>query len=94
MTKRTAFLSAAILSLVLSFTSAAFAAPEAQPEMRAALAHLQEAKKALESASHDKGGHRAKAVALVNQAIRQVEAGIAFDDTHTSGAEKKMERKH
>jgi hypothetical protein len=94
MTKRSAVLSAVILSLVLGVSSTAFAAPEAQPEMRAALEHLREAKKALEAASHDKGGHRAKAIVAVNQAIRHVEEGIAFDDTHTSGAEKKMDKKH
>jgi len=83
-------LSAAILGMVLSVVPAAFA--EAQPEMNAALEHLKEAKKALESASHDKGGHRAKAIASVNQAIKQVEEGIAFDNTHESGKEKKMEK--
>ena len=48
-----------------------------QPNMRAALAHLREAKAALQRAEHDKGGHRARAIEIVNHAIAEVEAGIA-----------------
>ena len=97
MKRATAVFSAAILSLVLSISSAAFAAsapepapkPENQPEMNSALEHLREAKRALESASHDKGGHRVKALSLVDQAIAQVEQGIQYDNTHPSPGEKK-----
>jgi hypothetical protein len=55
---------------------------EAQPDMAAALQHLSEAKQNLESASHDKGGHRAKALQLVNQAIAETQAGIQYDNRH------------
>jgi hypothetical protein len=48
-----------------------------QPNMRAALAHLREAKAALQRAEHNKGGHRTRAIEIVNQAIAEVEAGIA-----------------
>ena len=48
-----------------------------QPNMRAALAHLREAKGALERAEHNKGGHRARAIETINRAIVEVEAGIA-----------------
>ena len=48
-----------------------------QPNMRAALVHLREAKAALQRAEHNKGGHRGKAVELINRAIAEVEAGIA-----------------
>jgi DNA-binding FadR family transcriptional regulator len=96
MKRTTAVFSAAFLSLVLSLSSAAFAAPaptpEAQPEMTAALEHLREAKKALESASHDKGGHRVKAIAAVNEAIRHVQEGIQYDNAHSSAAEKKEDK--
>ena len=54
---------------------------EAQPEMTATLQHLREAQKNLESATHDKGGHRATALQLVNQAIAEVEVGIQYDNT-------------
>lgn len=61
---------------------------EAQPHMRAALEHLQQAQRELEAASHDKGGHRARAVSLVKQAIVQVNEGIQYDNTHTTGSER------
>jgi hypothetical protein len=48
-----------------------------QPHMQSALAALQTAKAELQSAEHDKGGHRAKAVGFVNSAIAEVQAGIA-----------------
>jgi len=53
-----------------------------QPHMQAALEHLREAKGELERADVDKGGHRARAIVLVNDAIAQVEKGIAFDRRH------------
>jgi hypothetical protein len=85
---------ALFLSLALAVCSSIFAAqppapaPEAQPEMTAALEHLRAAKQSLESASHDKGGHRAKAIRLVNDAIAQVEQGIQYDNAHREHGEK------
>jgi len=57
-------------------------ASAAQPHMRAALEHLRQAKASLERADADKGGHRAKAIELVNGAIAQVEEGMAYDRRH------------
>lgn len=48
-----------------------------QPNMKAALDHLQNAKRNLQSASADKGGHRQNAIDLVNRAIDEVNRGIA-----------------
>jgi hypothetical protein len=53
-----------------------------QPEMHAALDHLKQAKENLEKGAHDKGGHRARALELVNQAIAEVNQGIAYDQSH------------
>jgi hypothetical protein len=53
-----------------------------QPHMQAALEHLRAAKVELEAATPDKGGHRAKAITLTNDAIAQVERGIAYDRHH------------
>ena len=53
-----------------------------QPHMEAALEALRKAKTQLEEATPDKGGHRAKAIKHVNQAIGEVEAGIRFDRRH------------
>jgi hypothetical protein len=55
---------------------------EAQPEMTAAIQNLREAQRNLESATANKGGHRATAMQLINQAIAEVEAGIQYDNTH------------
>src|SRR5258705_12234179 len=48
-----------------------------QPHMRAALENLRSASNNLERATSDKGGHRVKAIDLVNRAIEEVNAGIA-----------------
>jgi hypothetical protein len=53
-----------------------------QPHMASALDHLREAKRDLEKADNDKGGHRASALRLVNDAIRQVEQGMKYDRRH------------
>jgi hypothetical protein len=49
----------------------------AQPHMQNALGDLQAARSELQVAIPDKGGHRVAALSLVNQAITQVQAGIA-----------------
>jgi hypothetical protein len=66
------------------------AAPD-QPFMRAARADLQTAKNQLQQATRDKGGHRAKAMTLVNQAIAQVNQGIAYDRRHNHASALKVE---
>jgi len=64
------------VALVAGLTIGAWA--ERQPHMRGALEHLQKAKVQLEKAEHNKGGHRAAALSLVEQAISEVKQGIAF----------------
>ncbi|WP_341989996.1 hypothetical protein [Azorhizobium sp. AG788] len=49
-----------------------------QPFMEAALASLRAARANLIQAEPNKGGHRDRAIELVNGAIAQTEAGIAF----------------
>ena len=53
-----------------------------QPHMEAALEALKTADRELKEALPDKGGHRAKAISLVKQAIVQVERGISFAAKH------------
>jgi hypothetical protein len=67
---------------------------EEQPHMREALEHLKAAQAELAKASHDKGGHRARAQQLVTQAIQQVEQGMKYDQTHESRKEEKREKEH
>jgi hypothetical protein len=67
---------AAVMLLVLTFFAGrASAVP--QPNMEAALGHLEQAKAMLEKAEHNKGGFRVKALEHTNQAIAAVRDGIA-----------------
>ena len=49
-----------------------------QPYMDNALRHLREAREELQRAEPNKGGHRERALELVDRAIAQVEEGIRF----------------
>jgi hypothetical protein len=53
-----------------------------EPHMSAALGHLQQAKEELQRATPNKGGHREKAMELVNQAIQQVQEGEQYFEQH------------
>jgi hypothetical protein len=57
-------------------------APGGQPKMQEALAQLQIAKENLLKAKPNKGGHRERALELVNQAINQVQQGEAYSARH------------
>lgn len=49
-----------------------------QPHMRRALEHLRAARAELQSAEHNKGGWRERAVINVDKAIADTEKGMAF----------------
>ncbi|WP_205648416.1 hypothetical protein [Acuticoccus kandeliae] len=49
-----------------------------QGHMEAALDHLQKASDQLRAATPNKGGHRTKAITLINEAMAEVKAGIRF----------------
>jgi hypothetical protein len=53
-----------------------------QPHMAAALDELRAARGELEAAEADKGGHRVRAIELVDDAIEQVRRGIDYAATH------------
>jgi len=73
---------ALFLTLVVATGFVAGRATADQPHMHAALEHLRQARASLDKATPDKGGHREAAIKLVNDAIAQVEAGMAFDRRH------------
>ena len=54
----------------------------AQPHMEATLGLLQNARSELTAATPNKGGHRERALALIDQTIDQVREGITFAATH------------
>jgi hypothetical protein len=68
--------------LFATTTVLGLAAADPQPVMRDALTNLRQAANGLEHASRDKGGHREKALEYTRAAIREVEAGIRFDNRH------------
>ena len=50
----------------------------AQPHMSETIAILQSARSELAAATPNKGGHRERALGLIDQAISEVRAGMAF----------------
>lgn len=80
--KVTSFALIALCAVILGRDAVDTVAADPQPRMQEALGHLQAAKASLEAATHDKGGHRVKAIALTKKAIAQVEAGIKYDNKH------------
>jgi hypothetical protein len=53
-----------------------------QPQMESALHNLEQAETDLRQATHDKGGHRDRALELVQRAEQQVREGMRFDNRH------------
>lgn len=71
-----------MLAVATVLTGIAGLAQADQPHMRDALESLKQARSSVEAATADKGGHRGKAVDLIDQAIKEVMAGIEFDEAH------------
>lgn len=74
------FLTIAVLAAALAGGYAAGVSSADQPNMQAALDNLDAARTDLDRATHNKGGHRAEALRLVNLAIAEVKAGIEAGD--------------
>ncbi|MCW5772187.1 MAG: hypothetical protein KIT16_11170 [Rhodospirillaceae bacterium] len=55
---------------------------EYQPQMQRARHNLLQARNNLRHASRDKGGHRVRAMRLIEQALREVQRGIRYDSRH------------
>jgi len=60
----------------LAFTPATI---EPHPHIRSAIGELMEARKELQTAAHDFGGHRATAMRAVDAAIKQLRLAQQFD---------------
>src|ERR1700729_2241871 len=67
-----------LIGIAIGGLAGACAAGADQPNMQAALASLQQARSYLVQATPNKGGHRERAINLVNQAINETEAGMAY----------------
>ena len=82
LTRRNRIFVACVLALIFLTGCIAGRLSADQPHMQAAMEHLRMAKGELEKADEDKGGHRVKAIKLVNEAMEQVEKGMNFDRHH------------
>lgn len=67
---------AILLTVAMTAGIAVGAAWAAQPHMSAAMDALRTARTELVAATPNKGGHREKAIALVNQAIEETRMGM------------------
>lgn len=53
-----------------------------QPHMQSALDHLLAAKSELQAATSDKGGHRVRAIELIDEATGEVQRGMEYARRH------------
>jgi hypothetical protein len=67
-----------VMASALAGAAIGGAAVAGQPHMMNALNDLQAARSQLAAAEDNKGGHRDNAIQLVDQAIGEVNAGIAY----------------
>jgi len=70
------------LTLILAAGFIAGQLSAAQPQMQSALTNLRQARANLLRATPDKGGHRERAISLIDDAIKEVEKGIGWDRRH------------
>ena len=81
LTRREVLAAAPVLGIAAIVARPA-AAKADQPHMEAALDHLRAARKELDAAANDKGGHRGNAIRFVNDAIRETERGVEYSRRH------------
>lgn len=70
-----------ILLLIVGYL-AGCATGGGQPHMQAALDQLQSARSELSAAEANKGGHRERALRLIDDAMEQVRRGMEFASNH------------
>ena len=66
--------------IILAFCFGRTLGGDKHPMMAAAKKNLEQAKANLQKGQHDFGGHRVKAIALVDQAMKEIEEGILVAD--------------
>jgi hypothetical protein len=74
----TSFARKALLGTAIAASMGIGYAIGAQPHMAETVGLLQSARAELAAATPNKGGHRERALGLIDQAIAEVRAGIAF----------------
>jgi len=84
--RRGVFRIAAVGALATAAVASGAVEAEAyQGNMERALSSLYDALASLRESTPNKGGHRETAIRLVQQAIAETQAGIAFADAHGGG---------
>jgi hypothetical protein len=68
-----------MLLLLLTLSPASPAQGERHPEIRTAIRALENAKRHLQEAKHDFGGHRVEAIRAADEAIHQLQACLEYD---------------
>jgi hypothetical protein len=58
---------------------AATSYPEPHPEINAAIRSLERAKRHLQQAAHDFGGHRVEAIRAIDAALEQLKLALQYD---------------
>ncbi len=76
--KRRSILAAFTLIIMLAGGFIAGRAHAAQPHMTSARNHLRSARAELQRAEADKGGHRERAITLIDEAIAEVDSGMSY----------------
>lgn len=71
-----------ILLLTFGYLAGCATGGGGQPHMQSAMDHLRSARDELNAAEANKGGHRERALGLINDAIDQVQRGIDYARTH------------
>lgn len=83
---------AAVAALGLGLPAAtSVASAESQPRMENARNNLMQARRDLQRASRDKGGHRVRAIRLIDQALAEVRGGIRYDNRNYNWRERRRE---
>ncbi len=75
--RRILYVSLVLIVLIAGFV-AGCASSSGQPHMTAARDQLRAARSELDAARADKGGHREQAIAIIDQALGEVQAGIDY----------------
>ena len=77
----TSFVREALLGAAIAASMGIGYAIGAQPHMSAGITQLQSARAEIVAATPNKGGHRERAIGLIDQAIGEVRAGMAYAGT-------------
>ena len=72
-------ISGLVVAVTLWFAVPSAMAAERHPKIRAAIKALDEAKKEMQGAAHDYGGHRVAALASCDEAIKQLQLALDYD---------------